>query len=74
MTADSKAHSEIGLTNAGGYRGGRRCFLGGTYVPEKQHNHYGHFRYRYRYPVESRTAVSNRQYGVQVDTAISEVE
>eukprot|EP00731_Ephydatia_muelleri_P006898 Em0003g1146a len=74
VTADSKAHCEIGLTNAGGYRGCRRCFLGGTYVPEKRHYYYGNFRYRYRYPVESRTAVSNRRYGLQVDAATSEAE
>ena len=75
VTADSKAHSEIGLTNTRGYRGCCCCFLGGTYILEKKkHYYYGNFRYRYRYPVESRTAVLNRQYGSNVDSATSVTE
>ena len=34
ITADSKAHHEIGLTSAGGHKGCRRCQLCGVYVVE----------------------------------------
>lgn len=41
ITADSRAHSEIGLTTAGGYSGCRRCTITGTYIAEKRHYYYG---------------------------------
>ena len=74
ITADSKAHAEIGLTTAGGYRGCRRCFLSGQYISEKRHYYYGQFRKRYRFPAPARSAESNRQYGQSVDSATSSAE
>ena len=35
ITADSRAHLEIGLTTAGGYCGCRHCTVIGTYIQEK---------------------------------------
>ena len=74
VTADSKAHCEIGLTKAGGFRGCRRCFVSGIYVPEKKHYYYGNFRYRYRNPCENRDPNTNRQYGISVDTAATKAD
>ena len=47
ITADSKAHHEIGLTSAGGVRGCRRCTVKGECVPERRHYYYGNFLARY---------------------------
>ena len=73
ITADSRAHSEIGLTTAGGYSGCRRCTITGTYIPEKQH-YYGNFRYRFRFRCPLRTTESNQEKGRHVDEAPSTVE
>ena len=41
VTADMKAHAEIGLTCAGsGKKGCRRCEVGGVYIPSKHHYYY----------------------------------
>ena len=37
VTADSKAHVEIHLTTAGGFKGCRRCNVTGTYIAERRH-------------------------------------
>ena len=74
ITADSKAHCEIGLTGAGGYRGCRRCNLGGTYVRDRRHYYHGDFWHRYRYPVELRQPTTNRQFGRSVDNATTAAE
>ena len=73
ITADSRAHSEIGLTTAGGYSGCRRCTVIGTYIPEKRH-YYGNFRYRFYFRCPLRTAESNREKGRHVDEAPSTAE
>ena len=70
VTADTKAHAEIGLTTAGGHKGCCQCFVSGTYVPEKRHYYYGNFQQRYRFPAIQRP-VSNREYGRQADSASS---
>ena len=69
LTADMKAHAEVGLTTAGGYKGCRRCFVSGTYVPERRHHYYHNFQHRYRFPAQERTAEQNRMYGKEVDGA-----
>ena len=69
VTADSKAHAEIGLTTAGGHKGCHRCFVSGTYIPEKHHYYYGNFQQRYHFPAIHRDPVSNREYGRQADSA-----
>ena len=69
ITADSKAHAEIGLTTAGGHKGCRRCLVSGEYIPERRHYYYGNFRKRYRYPADQRSAEDNRMYGKLVDEA-----
>ena len=71
VTAESKAHAEIGLITAGGHKGCRRCFVSGTYVPERCHYYYGNFQQRYRFPANDRDPASNRQYGRQADSASS---
>ena len=71
ITADSKAHAEIGLTTAGGFKGCRRCFLSGQYIPERRHYYYGQFRQRFRFPAPVRSADTNRQFGKEVDAATS---
>ena len=47
VTADSKAHAEIGLATGGGHKGCHRCTLSGTYISERRHYYYGNFRYRF---------------------------
>ena len=74
ITADSRAHSEIGLTTAGGYCGCRRCTVTGIYIPEKRHHYYGNFRYRFRFRCPLRTANDNREKGRHVDQAPSTAE
>lgn len=66
ITADGKAHAEIGLTTAGGYKGCRRCLVSGQYIPDRRHYYYGQFRKRSRYPAPNRSANSNRK---EVDNA-----
>ena len=62
VTADSKAHHEIGLTSAGGHRGCRRCHIGGTYVPEKHHYYYGSFQKWFWTPCPPRSAIHDCMY------------
>ena len=69
ITADSRAHSEIGLTAAGGYCGCRHCTVIGTYIQEKRHYYYGNFRCQFRFHSVLRTAEDNREKGRQVDQA-----
>lgn len=74
VTADSKAHAEIGLTTAGGHKGCRRCTLSGTYISERRHYYYGNFRYRFQHPCPLRKAEMNRAYGREADAATSIAE
>ena len=69
VTADSKAHHEIGLTSAGGHKGCRRCQVGGTYVPERRHYYYGNLRQRFWNPCQPRTAEEDRINGRAADRA-----
>ena len=71
ITADSKAHAEIGLTTAGCFKGCRRCFLSGQYIPERKHYYYGQFCQRFRFPAPAQSADTNRQFGKEVDAATS---
>ena len=74
ITADSRAHSEIGLTAAGGYCGCRRCTVIGTYIQEKRHYYYGNFRCPFRFRCALRTAEDNRVKGRQVDQALRQLK
>ena len=74
LTADMKAHAEVGLTGAGGFKGCRRCDLEGEYLSEFSHYYYGQFQYRYRFPAPLRTATDNRALAQQVDTAATAAE
>ena len=74
VTADSKAHAEIGLTTAGGYKGCRRCNVSGTYIAERRHYYYGNFRYRFQNPAEERSLELNRRNGRRADKASSVAE
>ena len=47
VTADMKAHAEIGLSCAGGQKGCRRCKIVGEYVLSCKHYYYGNFSFRY---------------------------
>ena len=69
VTADSRAHSEIGLTSAGGLHGCRRCKVTGKYVAERRHYYFGDFNERYFAPAEGREADEHRQFGKHVDDA-----
>ena len=73
-TADLRAHSEIGLTSAGGRKGCRRCEVIGTYIPPSNHYYYDHFLHRYHNPPTPRTTHQNRIYGQEADAAGSETE
>ena len=61
ITADSRAHSEIGLTTAGEYCGCRRCTVMVTYIQEKRHYYYGEFRCRFPFRSALRTVEDNRR-------------
>ena len=74
ITADSHAHSEIGLTTAGEYCGCRRCTVIGTYIQDKRQYYYGNFRCRFRFRSALRTAEDNREKRFQVDQAPSTAE
>ena len=74
VTADSRAHSEIRLTSAGGLHGCRRCKVTGKYVTERRHYYFGDFNERYFSPAEKRDAVENCQFGKHVDNAGSTAE
>lgn len=74
LTADMKAHAEIGLTTAGGRKGCRRCKVVGEYFPANRHYYYGNFLYRYRFRPQLRTAQNNLESGIQVDNASSQAE
>ena len=67
ITADSKAHAEIGLTTAGGRMGCRRCMVADEYVPEINHYYYGNFQRRYCFPALPRNPKDNRAFGYQAD-------
>ena len=69
VTADSKAHHEIGLPSSGGHRGCRRCQVGGGYIPERRHYYYGGFQRRFWTPCQPRTALEDRVYGKAADNA-----
>lgn len=70
VTADSKAHAEIGLTTAGGFKGCRRCNVTGTCIAERRHYYYGNFRYRFRNPAEERSLEVNRTHGRNAESFI----
>ena len=74
VTADSRAHHEIGFTSAGGHRGCRRCKVGGTYVSERRHYYYGSFQKRYWNPCAPRTAVEDCINGKAADNATTVAE
>ena len=74
VTADSKGHSEIRLTSAGGLHGCRRCKVTGKYVTERRHYYFGDFNERYFSPAERRDVDENRQFGKHVDNAGSVAE
>ena len=74
ITADSKAHHEIGLTSAGGHKGCRRCQVCGIYVTEKRHYYFGGFQRRYWTPCAPRTVLEDRKNGKAADQARSNVE
>ena len=69
VTADMKAHAEIGLTSAGGRKGCRRCEVVGEYVASKQHYYYGNFLTRYHHPPAERNATESLKRGKEVDNA-----
>ena len=69
VTADSRGHSEIGLTCAGGLHGCRRCKVAGKYVAERRHYYFGDFNERCYVAAEKRDAEENRQFGKHVDSA-----
>ena len=74
ITADSKAHHEIGLTSAGGHKGCRRCHVQGVYVPEKRHYYFGSFQRRYWAPCLPRNVDVDRENGKAADQARSIAE
>ena len=74
LTADLRAHAEIGLTSAGGFKGCRRCHVEGEYIPLHKHYYYGSFQQHFRFPAVKRTAESNRVLGKDVDSAATEAE
>jgi hypothetical protein len=59
VTADSKAHHEIGLTSAVEHKGFRRCQVCGVYVVEKRHYYFGGFQRRYWTPCTPRTVLED---------------
>ena len=73
VTADSRGHSEIGLTSAGGKHGCRRCNVTGEYIEQRRHYYYGNFRQRCNSP-PSRTAEESRRSGQLIDNASTTVE
>ena len=73
-TADLRAHSEMGLTSAGGRKGCRRCEVIGTYISSSNHYYYDHFLFRYHNPPSPRTARQNRIYGQEADAAATDTE
>ena len=74
LTADLKAHTEVGLTGAGGFKGCRRCHLEGEYLRECSHYYYGQFQYTFRFPAPLRTAADNLRLARQVDAAATAAE
>lgn len=66
LTADMKAHGELGLVNVSGYNGCRRCTVKAEYL--SHHCRYGSFQYRYEHPSSSRTAEQNRLDGKDIDS------
>ena len=74
LTADSKAHHEIGLTSSGGHKGCQRCQVCGTYVPERRHYYFGNFQMRFWIPCLARTADEDRINGKAADRATSATE
>ena len=74
VTADLRAHSEMGLTSAGGRMGCRRCEVIGQYLPSSNHYYYGNIFYRYHNRSEQHTIMNNLQYGQQADQACSTTE
>ena len=67
LTADMKAHSEVGLVSSSGYKGCRRCEATAKYCAN--HCRFGNFQYRYRFPVTPRNAETNRMHGRAADNA-----
>ena len=72
--SDSKAHAEIGLTTAGGYKGCRRCNVSGTYIAQIRHYYYSNFRYRFWNPAEECSVGDNRKNGRRADKPTSVAE
>ena len=69
VTADMKAHAEIGLTSAGGRKGCRRCEVVGEYVASKRHYYYGIFLTRYHHPPAEINATESLKRGKEVVNA-----
>lgn len=69
LTADLRAHAEIGQTSAGGFKGCRRCHVEGEYIPVHKHYYYGNFQNQFHFPATKRSAETNRQLGKKVDSA-----
>ena len=74
LTADLRAHAEIGQTSAGGFKGCRHCHVEGEYIPVHKHYYYGNFQNQFRFPATKRTAESNRLLGKKVDSAATAAE
>lgn len=62
MTADMKAHAEIGLSCAGDQKGCRRCEIVGEYVPSCKHYFYGNFLFRYYNQLPDKAAETSLIY------------
>ena len=71
LTADMKAHAEIGLTSAGGKKGCRRCEVVGEYVQSKHHYYYGNFLKRYYHRTEEQTAERSLKRAMEIENAIT---
>lgn len=71
ITADMKAHAEIGLTTAGGKKGCRRSELEGTYIPSRRHYYYGDYLSLYHNRPNARKADESLRRGLEVENAIN---
>ena len=71
LTADMKAHAEVGLTTAGGKKGCRRCDIEGTYVPSRRHYYYGDYLSLYHNRPRPRKADESLKRGLEVENALN---
>ena len=67
LTADMKAHAEVGLVSSKGYKGCRHCEAKAEYFCK--YCRYGNFQKRYRNPAALRNAETNRIHGRAADNA-----